>query len=545
MPTFQEALKLVRMSMKDHTSAKRLREIISIANRHDARAGLTPQKTVAILQDLGPTFVKLGQIASMHPDVFPKEYCDELAKLHADVTPVSFDIVKSTIESELGMPVEEVFSDLDEHPLGSASVAQVHRGHLKTGELVAVKVQRPGVAEVVATDIQLMRRVLATYEFMSPDEGQISFGQLIDELERSSRDELDLTIEGRYLARFHDNNAGRENVSSPRCFPEWSTPSVLVMDFAKGDRIEEDTLSKFDDETRESLAYLIAENFMAQCLEDGFFHADPHSGNILVNEDGTKIEWIDFGIMGELTGTEREAVTDIMVAIAKQDAHALMKAMLRIMRPTGPMDHSALLNICDITIHNYASADLGSLDVSGMLQELIVSASKVGFEFSPTILMLARGLVTLEGTIRHISGKVSVSSVIGKYMTKHIDIDKIVEHARRIAQQSVDSVDALAGLPTKLDDTLDMLQKGQVKTALNMSADKVLREDLGNAIDHFTLAIISASLFLGSCVMCLTNLQPQVLGVPLFGFLSFVVACCFGLWDLLWMRRDNKRRRKR
>ena len=544
MPTFQEALKLARLSMRDNTSRKRLHEIVQIARRHDVRSGLTPEKAVAILQELGPTFVKLGQIASTHPDVLPKEYCDAFCKLHADVTPLPFETVKQTIESELGLPVEEVFSEVDEHPLGSASVAQVHRAKLKDGTVVAVKVHRPGIAVVIAQDLQLMRRLLATYEFVSTGEGQISFEELLDELERSSRDELDLTVEASYLERFHRNNAGRRGIWSPHAYVKWSTQSMLTMDFAQGRRLgAEGVLSEMDARQRERLAYLIAQNFMEQCLEDGFFHADPHAGNIMVGQDGESIEWIDFGIMGELTASEREAVRDVMVAIAKQDAHGLMKAVLRIVRPTGPMDHSALLTICDDTIRNYASADLDEFDTGALLQELVITMGRSGFEFNPSILMLARGLVTLEGTIHMVSGKVSINSVIGKYMTSHLDPERLGRHVRTLAEASVDSLDAAVSLPTKLDDTLDMLQKGQVKTALHFSADKTTREEIGNSIDHFTLAIIAGSLIMGSCLLCMTALEPRVMGVPVFGVFCFVLGSVIASWDLLWMRRDSKRRR--
>lgn len=357
MPTFQEAVKLARLSVEDKTSSKRMREIFRIIRKYKVTTqGLTPKKAVAILQELGPTFVKLGQIASTHPDVLPKEYCDEFGKLRADVEPVDFDIVVKTINEELGCPYTDVFSVLDEHPLGSASVAQVHRAILKeTGDEVAVKVMRPGVAEVVAKDILLMRRLLATYEFINTSSAQISFEQLLDELERTSKDEMDLTIEMRYLARFHGNNVSREGIKSPRAFEKYSTSLMLTMDFARGPRLEQDgVLEQIPEDKRKDLAHLIAKNWMEQVLDDGFFHADPHLGNMILTSDGNGnfdgIEWIDFGIMGMLTGVEREATKNVMTAIARRDSHGLMKAIQVLVRPMGPIDHTVLLSTCDLLI---------------------------------------------------------------------------------------------------------------------------------------------------------------------------------------------------
>lgn len=550
MPTFQEAVKLARLSVEDKTSSKRMREIFKIIRKYKVTTqGLTPKKAVAILQELGPTFVKLGQIASTHPDVLPKEYCDEFGKLRADVVPVDFDTVVKTINEELGCPYTEVFSVLDEHPLGSASVAQVHRAVLKeTGDEVAVKVMRPGVAEVVAKDILLMRRLLATYEFINTSSAQISFEQLLDELERTSKDEMDLTIEMRYLARFHSNNVSREGVKSPRAFEEYSTSLMLTMDFARGPRLEQKgVLEKIPDDKRKDLAHLIAKNWMEQVLDDGFFHADPHLGNMILtsDEDGNYdgIEWIDFGIMGMLTGVEREATKNVMTAIARRDSHGLMKAIQVLVRPTGPIDHTVLLSTCDLLIQQYASVDLQSLDTGALLQDLIGNMAMGGFEFNPSILNVARGLVTLEGSLHVISGDVSIMSAIQEYMSAHFDDGMVEKYLRDLLNSGVDGVEATVGLPTKMADTLDMLQKGQVKAAMSFSADKVTREDLGSSIDHFTLALLAGMLFLGSCILCTTGLEPEIAGVPAFGFFCILAGMVLAIWDLLWMRRDHKRRK--
>lgn len=544
MPTLQEALKFAKLNHDDKTSAARLKEIVSILKKHDARHGLTPEKTVAVLEELGPTFVKLGQIASTHPDVLPREYCDALGKLREHVAPMPFEAVRAQLEEELGAAPEEIFAQIDEEPLGAASIAQVHKAMLKSGQVVAVKVQRPGIVRQVAEDLTLLHRVLATYEFFSPDEGQLSFETLVEELGRSSKGELDFTLEGGNITRFARNNEQRAQVTSPAYYPEYSTQAVLTMDFADGSCIGDGQfMDKLASEKRDALAELIAQNYVAQIVEDGFFHADPHAGNIVVTEEGTGIEWIDFGLMGELSGQERMALREAIIAIAKQDAYGLKRAIMKLATPMGAVDHAALLAECDMLIQQYCEADLDSFNTGSLLQDMVSFMSASGFKFSPCVTMLGRGLVTLEGTIHLVSSNISVTSVIMRFMQSGVDFEALSRRARMFAAQSIDSVEAAAALPARAAETIDMLQKGQISVKMDMSADKTSRGDFTDSINNFSGALIAAALFIGSCILCLTELQPQVLGVPLLGLVGFACGLFIAGYVYYDMRRGKRRRK--
>ncbi len=644
---FQEAMKRATKRAvnpdENKETARRLHEILSILRKHQVNEGLTPEKAVAVLQDLGPTFVKIGQIASTHPDMLPAEYCDAFSKLRAHVTPMPIQTVRTQVETELGRPIDEVFSDFDETALGSASIAQVHKATLRAeGIVVAVKVQRPGIVETVTDDLALMKRAVGLLEMLNTEGERLSVKDLVNELERTSRDELDFTIEAGNLVRFYENNEHRPRVTSPRCYKKYSTRAVLVMDYAQGHRVgDAEALAALSRDERKSLGYLIANNYLAQILKDGFFHADPHAGNILIKRmptktagkgkakagtkvatasgdaadpaakakagagaaagaagtaakaepasaatavktaaagaakvgdtakgaDGTAagaakakagagakaasassssqvgIEWIDFGMMGELSSKDRDVLMSCARAVAKRDAYGLKRALLQIAKATGPVDHAELLSMCDDVIHQYADSDLASFNTANLINDLIGTMRDSGFELPASITMLARGLVTLEGTIRMISDQVNIMDVVRTYTADQFSLDEVKQHARNVIGASIDSAEALAGLPAKANDTLDMLQKGQVKVEAHMGFDKVFRAELSGSIDHFSLAVMAVGLFIGSCVLCLSSLEPQLLGVPVLGIVGFVTGFAIAMYDFFDMRRERKRRR--
>ena len=424
----------------------RFNEIWGILKKHNLdEKNATPEKVVALLQDLGPTFIKLGQIASTHPELIPKEYCDALGKLRTKVEPMDIGTVKTQIENELGAPVDELFAEFDEKPVGSASIAQVHRAMLLDGSTeVAVKVQRPGVIETVSNDLAILDEVVKMYAYTSSEDEGMSLKKLVDELGRTSREELDFRTEAGNLERFYANNYEREGVTSPKYYAEVSTPAILVEDFFRSPAAEKiDELELADDE-RDKLAYLVSYNYLQQVLEDGFFHADPHAGNVLVTtyektEAGVRttadgqivetektevlhgVQWIDFGMMGVMNAKDRNKFEELIGAIVKRDAYALKRAVLRVAKPRGAIDHTKLLAFCDDLVTEASGADLESIDTGALMNRLTEGLEKYGFELSPFLVTLGRGLVTLQGTVRLISPRLSLMQVMKDYLESTID----------------------------------------------------------------------------------------------------------------------------
>lgn len=524
----------------DKSAGERFREILGIVRSHKLRDGLTPEKMVALIQDLGPTFVKLGQIASTHPDVLPKEYCDALGSLRTKANPMDFETVKEQVERELGKPLEELFAYFDEHAVGSASIAQVHRAQLPDSTVVAVKVQRPGIVEKVCDDLAILERLVELYELASHSDGQISLKELVEELARTSRDELDFQIEAGHIDRFYANNAEREGIGCPQCYRDYTTSAVLTEDFMSSPCVEDiDKIPGLDDTSRERLAYLIASNYMAQIMEDGFFHADPHAGNVLIADGG--IQWIDFGMMGTMTTRERDQLERLIGALLKGDAYSLKRALLQVCKPRSVIDHGALLELCEELIDEFINVDLESFDTSALINRMMTKLQESGFDIAPFLVSLGRGLVTLEGTIRLVSPRLNIMQVLSEYARSSFDLGRVKQRVTKLVGQTVDSAEALAGLPSQASATLDMLQKGQTKIGVDMQMSDKLGGMLKQSINVLALTILAAALFMGSCVLCLTNLEPQVLGVPMLGIVGFASGLALAIY-VFWQIHTKDRR---
>ena len=285
MATFQELMRIAELTVKDKTSSKRMGEILSILKKHDVGHGISPEKAVAILEDLGPTYVKMGQIASNRSDLLPKDYCEAFEKLRANVAPIPFAEVIEIIERAYGKPWDTVFSSIEEKPLGSASIAQVHKATLLDGSSVAVKVRRPGIVDRMAEDIMLMKHALALAAFTtdSNDNMVLTAEGFVAEIERTTANELDFTVELNNLVRFYNDMERQTGVTSPLPYPQFTCDNVLVMEFVEGESIAKVDVA--DKERASKLGDCLAQSYLTQVVDNGFFHADPHPGNILVKDD--------------------------------------------------------------------------------------------------------------------------------------------------------------------------------------------------------------------------------------------------------------------
>ena len=306
---------------------RRLAQIAQIANKFDVVHGLTPVKMRLMLEALGPTFVKVGQILSMRSEILPQSFCDELSKLRADADPMPYSTVLQVLEDEYGRPVDEIFDHIDPTPLGSASLAQVHRAKLLTGEDVAIKVQRPGVRETMAQDVSIMRTIagIATKTMRSAQ--VVDLSGVVEELWDTFESETDFLIETRNLAEFKRFCERYKYMDCPKPYPELCTEHVVVMDYVEGISVSHpDELLAAGYDLKE-IGTKLVDNYATQVLDEGFFHADPHPGNIMVR--GGQIVLLDLGMTGRLNAKTRSVLKDMIFAVAEQDSPKLADGLLR------------------------------------------------------------------------------------------------------------------------------------------------------------------------------------------------------------------------
>ena len=533
MATFEEFMKVAEISIKDKTSHKRMNEIVRIMRQYKVLHGLTPEQAVEVLQALGPTYVKIGQLASNRSDLLPKAYCDAFEKLRDDANPMPFDVVIEQIDRAYGKSWHEVFASIDPVPLGAASIAQVHKATLLDGTTVAVKVRRPGVAESMAEDIMLMKHLLALGEFASNSHRDIllSLEGFIEEIERTTASEVDFTSELHNLMRFHDELADEEGVTSPVAYPQYSCESVLVMEFVQGTEISHTQALREQGIDVSALARRVCQSYVTQVLDDGFFHADPHPGNILVR-DG-EVVWIDLGMVGTLTVSERMLVGKVFTAVATDNAYLLKEAVMGLVHVLGPVDHGALLEALSRLLAEYSTAEMKEINVGTVLTEVIEVLRGQNMMMTSSVTMLARGFVTIEGVIAQVAPDISVIEIVSKHViAQQADPKFLATQLIDLATTSAASAEALAKLPTQLSNTLEMLDRGQIKVNGDIEVSSRILATAYASVGRISLALLSAGLFLGSSILCTTAMQPPLLGVPLLGVLGYVGAFVLGAYTV-------------
>ena len=532
----------------------RLKEIIGIIRKQNYDNGITPEVVVSILQDLGPTYVKIGQIASQQAEYIPADYCEALAGLRSKVAPMDFATVRSQIKKYLGKPVDELYASFDEKPLGAASIAQVHRATLFDGTVVAVKVRRPGIVDTVARDFALIEKALDT--FFKKGTGGFDIKSFIVELENTSKTELDLTNEANNLDRFWANNHERARVESPKCYRGLTCEAVLTESFVTGTEVSDtEYLATLSDDERERLAALIADNFATQVLTDGFYHADPHSGNVLIKEakvtavsageaDGGAqpslpehaIEWIDFGMMGTLSTKQRQLLIDIVTNVVMKDAYALKRTVLQIARPQGEIDHGAMLEMCESMCGQVNGGDFGDFDLGDLLGTILGGLQEENYKVDPFLTNLARGIVAVEGTVKTLSPKVNI---LNSFTDKvgGLDFSLNLEHPEEmnpeIAMKLLQLANGLTNSAVKTADTLDMLEKGQIKVRSDIGFEEKALDTINRISSYAIRALIIVAVLIGSCLLCTVSpmssegVAAVTIAFRAIGFAGFVVSLFF------------------
>ncbi|MGN0286213.1 MAG: ABC1 kinase family protein [Atopobiaceae bacterium] len=536
-----------RYNLNRRSRARRMKQMLDIVRRYDILHGLTPTTLRQMLEELGPTFVKAGQILSMRSEILPEPFLRELSKLRADVEPMDRDVVLDALRHEYNRPIEDIFDAIDDVPLGSASVAQVHKARLITGELVAVKVQRPGVQEVMAQDIDIMR-TFARYadRIMDGRGGQfLDFQSVVEELWQSFREETDFMVEARSLDEFRRNNADCKFVGCPKPYLGLCTEHVVVMDYVQGIPISQTDRLKQAGYDLEEIGQKLVDNYTQQMLDDGFFHGDPHPGNIIIS--GGKIVYIDLGIMGRLSAHDRAAMSDMVVAVGKHDTALLERGLLRFsISDNTSVDHSHLLADLDEIVDEYGNADLSELDIGRMLNAIIALAQRHGIELPSSVTMLARALVTLEGVVDEFLPGVSMVQIVAAHLKAHRDWkDTAKGEAKKYTREVHAASHGLLRAAAQAPLAMNMLTRGQLRMNLDLPGTTDPIADFSHAFDRLTMGIIIAGLFIGSSVIYYARIQPVIFGIPIIGFLGFLIALVLGLWVVIDIMRESHGRKRK
>ena len=517
---------------------QRLAEIVEVVRKHEiVRGGITPEKLCAIIEELGPTFIKLGQILSMRSDILPANYCQALKKLRSSVAPMPYEQVADIVSRSYGRPLDEVFASFDEHALGSASIAQAHAAVLKSGERVVVKVQREGIHDVMNRDITLLKQACNLLKY-TPAGGLVDFNQVLDEMWVVAQEEMNFQTEAANLEKFHKLNEDVAFVTSPILYREYTTTQVLVMERIDGAAIDDKDALTAGGYDLSEIGAKLADNYVRQIMEDGFFHADPHPGNLRVR-DG-KIVWLDMGMMGSLDERQRTLIGKAVTGVARGDINLCRDAVMGLGEFHGKTDKRRLYRDIEDLLDKYGSADLGSMDLAQVFEDLSAVMKANGISMPGSLTMLARGLATIEGVVADLSPQINVMSVVtarlGDQMLHQIDWRaELVQDSRAVYESAHKSLE----IPALLADLLRTGLKGEANLGVEHHPGADLAQLLGDITFKLAMALIAAALLV--CGGLLHDVSPRAGGLSAYSIGCFVLAAVLLGWTFLPKGRKRKK----
>ena len=529
-----------KFNLTRKSRTRRMREILGILQHYHFLRGFQPSEFRQMLEDLGPSFVKIGQTLSTRSEILPKAFCDELTKLQMECDPLPFDQILHAIHDIYGEKQNEIFDAIDPKPLGSASLAQVHKARLVNGDIVAVKIQRPGVKATMAQDIDIMRIVARQASRFMKDNQMLDLREVVEELWATFLEETDFGREAANLQEFAELNKDVAFIGCPKVYPELCSEYVLVMEYVEGIGISHaDKLEELGYDLEE-IGRKVLDNYATQILDHGFFHADPHPGNMLIR-DG-QVMYIDLGIMGRLSPRDRAGFGNIIKAVGKQDASDLKDALIAFAasKDIDAIDHTRMLADLDSLLNDYGSCDVADIDIGQFLTDILALTRSCKVTLPSSITSVSRGIVTLEGTIAPFIPNDNMVTIIN-------------DHIKRTTDKRAELVDAMEDLALALrgagkgvldahrygGEALHMLTRGQMKVNMEMLGSEAPLARLAKIVNRLTVALMVAGLFVGSSMVSLSSMEPRLLGVPVLAFFGYLGALVLSIWVVMdiWRKK--------
>ena len=491
-------------------------------------------------EELSGTFVKLGQMFSVRPDLIPPDFVEEFSKLQDAVPPFPFEQAQALIESQLSRPLEELFDDFDKTPLAAASIAQVHRAKTKSGHDVAVKIQRREIASLIETDLNILFDLAGLIERRIPDSQLYNPVGIVDEFARTIRCELDFVREGRNMDRFKKNFEGNKTIYVPRVYWELTTPQILTMEYIDGIKLKDFEKLEAAGLDKRTIAINGAKAILQQVFEYGFFHADPHPGNIFVLEDNVIVP-IDYGMMGRLDDESKEALGQILEGIVRQDVDKIIKVFLEIGLIDENMNARTLkLDLTDF-IDQYYQVPLHQLEIGKILEQMLSIIRKHRIKFPADLIMMGRALAIEEGVGKTLYPDFDMASLsepyVRKLMLKKFDPRR---QLKTLSRWSDDFSSLIEILPSDLKVILAKVKKGELNVKFEHKGLEILIHELDQSSNRLTFGMVIAALIIGSSLIMQLDKGPMLLGFPIIGVIGFLLAGVMGFWLAVNILRSGK-----
>jgi len=498
-----------------------------------------PERVCKVLEELGPTFVKLGQMLATRVDMFAPEWITAFEKLQDQVPAVEYEELLPQLIEDLGAEPSEIFDEIGHTPIAAASIAQVHRAKLKTGEDVVLKIRRPNIEPTVEADLRLLRRIAEIAENSTPELKRFKPTEVTRQFALSLKRELDLEGECRHAERIAENLAKNKDVIIPAVHWQWTTMRLNVQDYIKGVRASD--IREIDkaglDKVR--IANVGAEAVMQMVLADGFFHADPHLGNIICLPEN-RLALIDFGMVGRLSDSRRDQIVKLLFALVKKNTRSVVEILLDWV-PEQDVDEETLFMEIDAFLDHYHGRTLKQLHFAALLIDLTAILREHELVLPSDLALLFKTLISLDGVGRKLDPDFNIveiaSPFIVQLMNQKYRPDVVIKKG---IDQSTELFQVLTSLPGDVKDLLQSVKRKGIKVNVDVKRLDHFGHQMDRAASRVTIGLIVAALIVGTAIVSSIENQPTVWGLPAWGFFGFIAAALWGVVLLVSIWRGNK-----
>jgi ubiquinone biosynthesis protein len=485
------------------------------------------------VEELGPAYIKLGQILSTRPDLVPADFIEELSKLQDNIPPCPFTELRPIIEDAFSGPLETHFEHVEESPLASASIGQVHRARLHSGEDVAVKVQRPGIRRVIEVDLEIMLHLATLMERHIAELAPHRPVTIVEEFARTLEKELDFSLEAANIRRFARDFEDNPAVHIPKVYKSFSTPRVLTMEFVEGIKISRIDLIDAAGMDRRLLTERGADLILKQVFINGFFHADPHPGNLFVLPDHV-ICMLDFGMVGIVDRGTRERFVDLIESVVKRDEPSMVEALLQLTDWEHAPDIRQMQRDVADFISRYLYRPLGEIRIGACLKELILLAARHRLRIPPDLFLMIKAFATVEGIARQLDPDFDMVAAAKPFLVK-INAERF--SPRRIAGEVLGLSRMLLKLgrqfPRDILDIARVIRQQQLKLTVTHQGLQEMLATHDRISNRISFSIIIAALIVGSALIVISKAPPLFYGISVIGIIGFLAAAVMGIWLLI------------
>ncbi|RCA12073.1 ABC1 kinase family protein [Enterococcus durans] len=560
--------------MSKSTSRSRLAEIIKIFIKYNVVPNFVqqknPEQVKTAFEELGPTFIKIGQMLSVRDDLLSTKFTKTFKTLQDSVPSDSYLTVKKTIESELDLLIEDIFEEFTKAPFASASMGQAHHAKLKNGDTVVVKVQHPNIAEEIMLDLQLFERALPLIKYI-PETSVVDLNGVLQEVRRSLTNELDFFKESKNGILFYEKNDHWQEIRSPKIYEAFCSKKVIVMEAMPGENLnhlmnitadEPPLIEGYENQQlKQSIAKLLVENFMKQVFDDGFFHADPHPGNILfhlltpdelshnqttetkkrqkefhsISVTATSrvtkqaapytLNYIDFGMMGQLSLTLRQRLTEAVIALYTKDNYRIEKAVLRLCQQEGSFDESNFHQELATFLEQYTDSPIEEIEIQEVFTQIVVICHQNNLQFDRDITLLLKAFSTLEGVIRVLDPEMSLMEIATpfaqNYFFTHLEIE---ETLKKTGLDLLSGLKTAPKLPQQLHHLLEIWTSGQGKVNLEIKKQEDLLSRIENMVNRIVFGVILAALIVGASLLVQAAPDDRFNVISILGICTYAIA---------------------